>query len=107
MDTMVTARMSEEKKRSGNKIIAAAGKTPSGLINELYDFVIDENKLPDFTRSQERIQDDEARKELFGEFIAGSALPVPASFWESADGSPLSDDDLLLSALEEKHGPLH
>lgn len=107
MDTMVTARMPEEKKRAGNKIIAAADKTPSGLINELYDFIIDENKLPDLTRSQERIQDNDARRALFDEFITGSALPVSASFWVGADGSPVSDNDLLLSALEEKHGSLH
>ena len=44
--TMVTARIDEAKKIRGNAIFKKCGKTPSAVINELYDFVIRENALP-------------------------------------------------------------
>lgn len=104
MDAMVTARMPEEKKRAGNRVIAAAGKTPSKLIGELYDFIIDEGRLPDLAHAKAGAQDDSAHKALYREFIVGSALAVPASFWADENGAPISDEELLASALEEKHG---
>lgn len=105
MDAMVTARMPEEKKRSGNRVIARAGKTPSGFIGEVYDYIIDEGKLPDLARSKPKGADDEERARLFDELVAGTVLDVPASFWEGAP-SALSDDELLAAALEEQYGPL-
>lgn len=106
MDAMVTARMSEEKKRSGNRVIAEAGKTPSGFIGEVYDYLIDENRLPDLTRTRAEGRSLDERKALFEQFIAGTALDVPSSFWRDASGQELSDADLLEHALEEKHGSL-
>ncbi len=44
--TMVTARIDESKKMRVNAILKKNGKTPSGVINELYDIIIQENGLP-------------------------------------------------------------
>ena len=44
--SMVTARMDEFKKARGNAVLKKHGKTPSGVINELYDRIIKEDGLP-------------------------------------------------------------
>lgn len=107
MDAMVTARMSEEKKRSGNRVIAAAGMTPSGFIGEIYDYLIDENRLPDLTRSQSDQRSTAEKAALYKEFMAGTSFDVPSSFWRDASGGELSDDELLERALGEKYGFAH
>ena len=43
---MVTARMSEEKKYDGARILKKLGTTPSKAINNLYDYVIKNRALP-------------------------------------------------------------
>jgi addiction module RelB/DinJ family antitoxin len=43
---MVTARMSEEKKEEGNRILESLGTNASRVVNELYDYIIRERKLP-------------------------------------------------------------
>ncbi len=43
---MVTARMDDLKKARAGAILRKCGKTPSGAINELYDFIIREGALP-------------------------------------------------------------
>lgn len=45
-DAMVTARMIASKKISGNQVFEKLGLTPSQAINQLYDYVIAEKKLP-------------------------------------------------------------
>ncbi len=45
-DVMVTARMAREKKEAGNRILSELGKSPSEIINELYDYTIKNKSLP-------------------------------------------------------------
>lgn len=45
-DAMITARMPQQKKEAGNRILAELGTTPSQAVNGLYDYVIREKKLP-------------------------------------------------------------
>lgn len=100
MDAMVTARMSAGLKSRGNEIIARAGKTPSAFINEVYSYIVREDRLPDLLPSESRTSDESERARLYRELVLGTVLPVPATFWENAP----SDDDLLTSTLEEKYG---
>lgn len=51
-DAMVSARMSREKKAAGNRILAQLGTNASQAVNELYDYLIRNKKLP-FAPSQE------------------------------------------------------
>ncbi len=44
--SVVTARMDATKKIRGNAILKKNGRTPSAVINELYDFIIKEKALP-------------------------------------------------------------
>jgi len=55
-DAMVTARMSAEKKMQANEILDKMGLKPSQVINELYDFVIQEHALPFNEKQPERGQ---------------------------------------------------
>lgn len=51
-DAMVTARMSSEKKETGNRILAQLGTNTSQTINDLYDCIISNKRLP-FSQKQE------------------------------------------------------
>ncbi len=51
-DAMVSARMSAEKKDAGNQILESLGTNASQAVNELYDFVIRNKRLP-FAPKQE------------------------------------------------------
>lgn len=46
MDTMVTARMPQGKKEAGNSILRDLGTNPSQFINDIYDYVIQNRRLP-------------------------------------------------------------
>ena len=45
-DVMVTARMTQHKKESANQVFESLGTNPSQAINGLYDYVIQNKKLP-------------------------------------------------------------
>ncbi len=45
-DAMITARMIASKKATGNQVFEKLGSTLSQAINQLYDYVIAEKKLP-------------------------------------------------------------
>ncbi|WP_139650857.1 type II toxin-antitoxin system RelB/DinJ family antitoxin [Raoultibacter phocaeensis] len=45
-DAMVTARMASEKKEAGNRILEQLGTNSSQVVNRLYDYVIENKKLP-------------------------------------------------------------
>ena len=40
-DAMVTARMSQEKKDEGNRVLAQLGVNASQAVNRLYDYVLE------------------------------------------------------------------
>ncbi len=45
-DAMVTARMSQEKKEAGNRILEQLGTNASQAVNRLYDYVVEKKELP-------------------------------------------------------------
>ena len=45
-DAMVTARMSQEKKEAGNRMLEQLGTNASQAVNRLYDYVLENKKLP-------------------------------------------------------------
>lgn len=45
-DVMVTARIAKAKKDAGNKVLEALGMNASQVINQLYDYLIEERRLP-------------------------------------------------------------
>lgn len=52
-DAMVTARMSQEKKEAGNRMLEQLGTNASQAVNRLYDYVLEKKQLP-FPEQQER-----------------------------------------------------
>ena len=52
-DAMVTARMSQEKKDEGNRVLAQLGVNASQAVNRLYDYVLERRELP-FPEMDER-----------------------------------------------------
>ncbi len=53
-DVMVTARMTKAKKDAGNKVLEALGANASQAINQMYDYLIEERRLPFGDRSLSR-----------------------------------------------------
>lgn len=45
-DAMVTARMSQEKKEAGNRVLEQLGTNASQAVNRLYDYVLEKKELP-------------------------------------------------------------
>ena len=45
-DAMVTARMSQEKKEAGNRMLEQLGTNASQAVNRLYDYVLEKKELP-------------------------------------------------------------
>lgn len=54
-DAMVTARMSQEKKEAGNRMLEQLGTNASQAVNRLYDYVLEKKELP-FPEQQRRRQ---------------------------------------------------
>ena len=52
-DAMVTARMSQEKKDAGNRLLEQMGTNASQAVNRLYDYVLEKKELP-FPEQHER-----------------------------------------------------
>ena len=52
-DAMVTARMSQEKKEAGNRVLEQLGTHASQAVNRLYDYVLEQRQLP-FPEERER-----------------------------------------------------
>ena len=50
---IVTARMSQEKKDEGNRVLAQLGVNASQAVNRLYDYVLERRELP-FPEMDER-----------------------------------------------------
>jgi antitoxin component of RelBE/YafQ-DinJ toxin-antitoxin module len=46
MDAMVTGRMSQGKKEAGNAALLRMGTNASAAINQLYDYLIEHDRLP-------------------------------------------------------------
>lgn len=53
-DAMVTARMSQEKKEAGNRMLEQLGTNASQAVNRLYDYVLEKRQLPFPEQSEQR-----------------------------------------------------
>ena len=62
-DAMVTARMSQEKKEAGNRVLEQLGTNASQVVNRLYDYVLENKKLP--------FPEEQGRRKYTQEEIAG------------------------------------
>lgn len=102
MDAMVTGRVPAEKKKLGNEILARLGTTPSRLIADIYDFLIEEERLPDLSRTAASEGEEQKKREAYLSFIQQTTLVAPNGFWDVDK----SDKELIAEALEEKYGPV-
>ncbi len=88
-DAMVTARMSQEKKDEGNRVLAQLGVNASQAVNRLYDYVLERRELP-FPEMDER-------REYTDEEIARAM--------EWVDGiSRLAEGDRHMAATDDETG---
>ena len=90
--TMVTARMDEAKKLRCNAILKKNGKTPSVVINELYDYIIKENSLP--WKKQ-----DTGIKTMQDEKIADAKEFLRSIQVDDSQFSTMSDEDIKRERL--------
>ena len=74
-DAMVTARMSEEKKAAGARVLAKCGLNASQAINLLYD-KLEEEQNADFITHR---KPDAREWESAAKFLDALASPVPVS----------------------------
>jgi antitoxin component of RelBE/YafQ-DinJ toxin-antitoxin module len=72
MDAMVTGRMSQGKKETGNAVLARLGLSASVAINQLYDYLIEYESLP-FSESA-RLDKDE----VVNRIALVDSIPLPA-----------------------------
>ncbi|MGN0035564.1 MAG: type II toxin-antitoxin system RelB/DinJ family antitoxin [Coriobacteriales bacterium] len=89
-DAMVTARMSQEKKEAGRRMLEKLGTNPSQAINSLYDYVLEKKQLP--------FPDQQARRIYAPEEIAEAiawvdSIPVDDRF------SNMTDDEIRQERL--------
>ena len=91
-DAMVTGRMSAAKKEAGNRVLKSLGLSASQAINQLYDRLIEEQKLP-FAQTPKK-QPTEAQRQEAHRFV--SAIPHRNSL------SNLDDDAIKRRKLAAK-----
>lgn len=90
---MVTARMTEEKKREGARVLESLGLTASGLINEVYDYLILQRKSP-LAQEEEEPQPRHFTQEEIAEAVAwANSLPQIDRF------STMTDDEIKQERL--------
>lgn len=87
---MVTGRMTKAKKDAGNKVLESLGSNASQAINQLYDYLLEEHRLP---------FGDDARPRLSADQIEGAIafiddIPIRNAF------SSMSDEDIKAKKLE-------
>ncbi len=98
MDAMVTARMSQAKKEAGNSVLEAIGVSPSKAINELYDYLIKQKKLP-FAQEGKAAYDRKSLQEALS-WVDGLALAAGNRF------SSMDDEEIRVERLAAR-GLLH
>ena len=108
-DVMVTARMRPEKKERGNQVLEALGTNASQVINRLYDYVIEFQKLPfpDDRHQRSALTPDAvaaARARIVELKVPNVVAPPPAVREEdrSAYDRPLRDDGGVERTFEEE-----
>ena len=89
-DAMVTARMSQEKKEAGNRVLEQLGTNASQVVNRLYDYVLENKKLP--------FQEEQGRRKYTQEEIA-EAIAWVDSIPRKDRFSTMTDDEIRRERL--------
>ena len=89
-DAMVTARMSQEKKEAGNRVLEQLGTNASQVVNRLYDYVIEKRELPFF--------EEQGRRKYTQEEIA-EAIAWVDSIPRKDRFSTMTDDEIRRERL--------
>ncbi len=89
-DVMVTARMAKAKKDAGNKVLEALGANASQVINQMYDYLIEERRLPFEDRPSSKPSSAQVKDALA--FI--DDIPITNAF------SAMNDSDIKAKKLE-------
>ncbi len=79
-EAMVTARMAVDKKEEGNRVLAALGTNASKAVNQLYDYVIEEQALPFGRRAVERAAHSPAEIAAAIALVDGLVAPVASEY---------------------------
>ena len=96
-DAMVTARMSQAKKEAGNRALERLGTNASRAINDLYDYVISNRKLPAEMMGEQLDQRSRAeRLKEAAEWFEALALPPGNRF------ASMSDEEIRRERLVAK-----
>ena len=115
-DVMVTGRMRAEKKRAGNLVLERAGVSTSAAIGLLYDYIIENQQMPDFEResflpfSDGGANDKNSERKIANHFTdtqIKSAVELVDSIPITNEFSSMSDDeasDSRLKYMQKKHG---
>lgn len=75
-EAMVTARMGVGKKEEGNRVLASLGTNASKVVNQLYDYVIEEGALPFGVQPMERRAHSQAEVEAAISLVDSLVAPV-------------------------------
>ena len=89
-DAMVTARMSQEKKEAGNRVLEQLGTNASQVVNRLYDYVLENKKLP--------FPEEQGRRKYTQEEIA-EAIAWVDSIPRKDRFSTMTDDEIRRERL--------
>ena len=115
-DVMVTGRMRAEKKRAGNLVLERAGVSTSAAIGLLYDYIIENQQMPDFERESflpfgdggaNNRNGERKIANRFTETQIKSAVELVDSIPITNEFSSMSDDkarNCRLKHMQKKHG---
>lgn len=85
-DAMVTARMSQDKKARGNRVLDQLGMNASQAINWLYDYVIEHKKMPaESVGEEEPLEARLANAAAWFDEMAAIGPAVDSRFLDMAD----------------------
>lgn len=84
-EAMVTGRMSEEKKRAGNRVLAREHLKPSQAINLMYQRLIEEKNARFLTADGEAGKPDSLRFQDALSFVDQLSLPQKTKFDDMSD----------------------
>lgn len=92
-EAMVTARMSAAKKESGNAILANLGTNASQVINQMYDYILENKRLPFSVKAERHVFSEEELAHAVALVDSITTLPAGNRF------SSMTDDEIKRERL--------
>lgn len=89
-NVMVTGRMTKAKKDAGNKVLESLGTNASQAINQLYDYLVEEHRLP----FDDEVKSRPSVAQIKGAIAFIEDVPIANAF------SSMSDEDIKAKKLE-------